>query len=125
MSVVWVWTDKQEGLDKMVPDMEVWTIRANEQEGSLFASCDNQLADCAWTQRKEVYGHHWFEKGKPQPHILKMTLLEYIKLNLEEIRGMNPFWTVGRHNFLDAWTNIHGHEIDVAVSMARRLNRAV
>jgi len=122
MAVVWPWSGKQEHIENMDPDMYVWTIRANEPDPtSIYTSIDGLLCDCAWTKRKEIYSHHWFEKGKPQPHILSMTLLEYLKLNLAEVEGMNPFWTIGRHEFLDAWTGHHGHHGEIATALASRL----
>lgn len=114
MSVVWPWTDKQPGIEKMVPDMEVWTLRANVPDPTdIFHSCDGNLTDCAWTKKKEVYSHHWFKKGEPPPHIIKMTLLEFLKANYRETSGMNPFWTIGRHEFLDKWIGIHGHGMEI------------
>ena len=113
MAVVWPWTPAQEGIEKMLPDMIVWTIRANEPPGSIFESCHEQLADCAWTSRKEVFDHHWFEKGKPPPSIIKMTLLEFLIANYRETSGMNPFWVMGRYDFLSKWSAIHGHEREI------------
>lgn len=113
MSVIWPWTDKQKGIELMVPEMVVWTIRANEPADSIFASCNSQLADCAWTKRKEVFSHHWFEKGKPPPHIIRTTLLEFLKMNYAETTGMNPFWTIGRMEFLEKWCLAHGHRSEI------------
>lgn len=117
MTVVSPWHGKQGGIEHMLPDMTVWTIRANHPDPSdIWYDCDGNLCDTAWTKRQEVYHHHWFEKGKPPPHIIKTTLLEYLKMHFAEIQGMNPFWDVGRMEFLDRWTTVHGHWMEISTA---------
>lgn len=108
--IIWPWTDKQEHVDKLKPDLKVYTIRAYS-EGGIWESLNGTLCDCAWTNKKDMRKHHWYKEGNPIE--LEMTFKEYLILHLREIKGMNFFWTDGREAFVAKWNELHGENVMV------------
>jgi hypothetical protein len=99
------------------PDLTVYTLRLTRAWGD---DCDN-LCDVCWTTAAEVESHHWRRTDPPDPRdegvdfsdmemqaeVLTMTFGEYVGRHCWEIRGMNPFFDLGRSEFLDKWRAHH------------------
>lgn len=89
------WRAKQD-VTKLDPKIIVYTwILHDDSLGDI-------LCDTAWSTQLESHEHFWYgQQMRISP--LTLSLEEYIKRHFEEIRGMNPFWDLGRLEFLDKW----------------------
>lgn len=90
-------------------DTEVWTLRIPESFDIPNLSCG-----VAWTSKAEAKKHFWFKAWSIQmlgrPHIIKTTLGEFIKLEMNEGVSANPFETIGRLEFFAKWMEHTRHE---------------
>ncbi len=83
-------------------DTTVYTLRVTEDR-LMGGACDGLLCDTAWTEKEEVKSHHWWKAHDCDVEVLEMSADEYVGLHLQEVRGMNPFWSLGRFDFMCKW----------------------
>ncbi len=103
-----IWNGKQgeDKIAKMEPDIKVFTLRLHIGESNI-------LCGYAGTKKADLDDHFWLEKPPEgsTAELLSMTIYEYIKASFEEDRGMNPFWTLGRMEFMEKWSRLHEDKI--------------
>lgn len=76
------------------PKVKCYTLRLYDEHFPKGLLCD-----MAWTSEDETQEHFW-AKDKRDVRVEKMTVRQYLRLHLLTIRGMNPFWDLGRSEFL-------------------------
>lgn len=69
----------------------------------------NLLCDKCYTTKSEAGEHFWFNKNFMylKAEILTMTLSEFFKRHLNEVDGMNPFWDLGRLEFIEKYRHLY------------------
>ncbi len=91
---LWPFQGNNEGID-YPPDMEVYALRADT------------ISDTAYLSEVEAQEHHWYHDELPDPELVKMTVLDYLKANWEEVHPTSWYDTAGRYNFYIQWCKKH------------------
>ena len=83
------------------PETQVYTMRLTDDMIS------NLLCDSCWTDKNEVTSHFWNKRPNKKESIkyISMTFRKYIEKHVKELSGMNPFWSIGRIEFLDKYNS--------------------
>lgn len=89
----------------------VYAIEATFRDGYTDGP-HTLLSDMAWTNRIEVNSHFWIKNlaygglKREDIKVIRLRLDDYIKRHVQEIRGMNAFWDLGRIEFLDQLSKV-------------------
>jgi len=77
----------------ITPDMKVWAVRL----------ADGLLFDYAYTGKGNAQKYCWWFNDKEFRvgiQLIPMEFKHYLKIQFEEAPGMNPFWALGRLQFM-------------------------
>lgn len=97
LGIVDVW--HKETADWITPSTQVWAVRQFYDGGPI----NGLLFDYSYTSEENMRkGCWWFSKSDIRKNLKyqKMPFSEYLKQHLSELSGMNPFWSIGRADFL-------------------------
>jgi len=95
--LIGIWHSKEEYIN-LHPDTIIYTMRLTNDW------VQNCLCDICWTNKEEVMKHFWNEYHfKEELKYIIMPFRKYIEMHFKEIRGMNPFWDIGRMEFLEKY----------------------
>ena len=109
-----IWRADQD-MATLVPDMEVFTLRLIDSDAGIGLS--NILCDVAWSTEAETKEHFWIKHKvghlpkNSRVEIVRMSLHEYIDAHHREVPAMNPFWAIGRQEFMDRWRSHHQSQL--------------
>jgi hypothetical protein len=100
-----IWNPKEEFL--INPDTIVYTmIYHSPDAGDLWC-------DICWTEEQELKTHFWYGLYNRLNKLsyYNMRFGKYVKIHFQEIHGMNPFWDIGRMEFLTKYSEKHGFSL--------------
>lgn len=98
-----VWRKDTLDSGDLKPSTLVFTMRLESFSGQQIRS---NLCDLAWTSEAETMTHFWYSAvwmASETKTPVRMTLGEYIAAHVREVSAMNPFWALGRMEFLAEW----------------------
>lgn len=120
-----IWFGKTIEAKHLPPGLPVHTLRWKDTEGIWGTSPsehpDGLLCDVAWSHKPAGSDHFWLAGRHWGPRrsdvrIVSMPFGEYLRLHLAECSPMNPFYGLGRAEFLARWTALHGPVPKAAVA---------
>jgi CubicO group peptidase (beta-lactamase class C family) len=82
------------------PDTQVWAVRS---DGLLF--------DYGYTSEDSMRKNCWWFKDRNDLKVESMPFREFLKQHLLEVQGMNPFYTLGRFEFLSVYRGTHEEDL--------------
>lgn len=90
--------------DDFNPDDSVYAVYSEDKEG-IFAQLGEQMFGQAY-RTEEAAKKHCFWIGRRDSAIVRivpMPAKDYVRRHKDNLDGMNPFWELGRYEFLIKW----------------------
>ena len=89
-----IWNPKT--ADTLNPDDTVFAVWAD------IEGCGELMFGYGYSTKSEA-SIKCFWVGTEKTEIVKYTAREFVKLHNDNVRGMNPFFTIGRIDFMKKW----------------------